>query len=148
MDFYEKVRKLARAARFNLQKDGNLKPVIIINTPDRPTFLDAAFKDVIEKGAVATKARKIINQYRADQYIVIAEIWIGTGENDKIAPFQDPNRRDGIMVQGFHSDGRFLMITIPFRRVSDSIIFEKEQESTDPSSSLGFFSNLFDFHGN
>ncbi len=131
-EFNSTVRKIVKAAKLTLTKDKK-HPLLFYIEYDfkKPVYFLPQFKAKSDLKGIKNKAKSLIKKERAKFYIFVSEA------ND-IA-----SKSRLILVQGFHRNGEFVNIGIPFREENSGIKFGRMRKSTDSKTSSGVFSKLF-----
>lgn len=127
------IKSVIKTAKGNLLQFKSLVPVMIFFVKGKMTVLAFPFKDDREKDAVVNFIRTVIDRAKVDYYFFIMEAWIAEAKKDSeyIRPRDNPKRKECIVVSKFSMRKKDIVVTIPFKRLRNTIIFEKERSLID-----------------
>lgn len=150
MSALEHAREILEKAKENLEKEGHLLSVGILETEDESFVCPAPFRNDQEKKLYAAMFRQMAKKEQAQEFFFISEIWESKirrnldGSFLNVRPSDLPERREAILVSyETKNPCTYGWITQFFHKVDGKIVWGECEEVKDAQSS-GLFTHILD----
>ena len=130
---------ILETAKTLLVKDGRLAPMAFMVCGNNVNIKALSFRDNNEKNRQLSLLRDDVKKRNADAVFVLAESWYITSDSSdiKVAPSEDPTRKECILMTGEDENGHFSIMQIFDRgggKENGKIIFGERVDIVEPIS--------------